>query len=104
MRGPIGSAGAALTAQSLAAIVRDHLSGRAPARTHCPYVNRGTGTTTRLSRWRPGLSSIRTTTNAVSPARRHAHDKLDGLAGVFDEIEARVDALLEELFTVLDEP
>ena len=55
-----------MTAQSIAALVRDHLAGRAPA-PHYPYASRGTGTMTRTSGLTPRSILIRTTTNGVLP-------------------------------------
>ncbi len=91
-----------MTPQSVAALIRDHLAGRAPARTPLPL------------RKRPGDrddSHVRLDTEVdLDPhfyergvaARHHARDRLDGLTDVFDEIDARADALLEELLTVLE--
>ncbi|WFS11939.1 hypothetical protein [Rhodococcus aetherivorans] len=91
-----------MTAQSIAALVRDHLAGRAPARTPLPLRKQGA---------RDDDSPVPLDTEVdLDPhyyergvaARRHARDSLDDLADVFNEIEARADALLEELLTVLD--
>ena len=91
-----------ITAQSIASIIKDHMSGRAPARTPLPL---------RKQRDRDDAPHIRLETEIdLDPhyyergvaARRHAQDDLDGLADVFDEIEERADALLEELLTVLE--
>ncbi|CCW09931.1 hypothetical protein QLG13_00625 [Rhodococcus aetherivorans] len=90
-----------MTAQSIALIVRDHLAGRGRARTPLPL---------RKQRDRDDDPHGRLDTEIdLDPhyyergiaARRSAHDSLDGLADVFDEIEDRADALLEELLTVL---
>ncbi|MGV9734064.1 hypothetical protein ACWDT5_08210 [Rhodococcus aetherivorans] len=92
-----------MTAQSIAAIVRDHLAGRVWARGPLPLRKQGD---------RDDDSHVRLHTEVeLDPhyyergvaARRSARDSLDGLAGVFDKIEARADALLEELLTVLEE-
>ncbi|WP_342660248.1 hypothetical protein Rruber_04931 [Rhodococcus ruber] len=92
-----------MTAQSLATLIRDHLAGRAPARTPLPLRKQGN---------RDDDPHVRTETEIdLDPhyyergiaARRHARDRLDGLADVFDDIDARADALLEELLTVLEE-
>jgi len=92
-----------MTAQSIASIVRDHLAGRVRARTPLPprkQRNRGDDPHVRLD-----------TEIELDPhyyergvaARRSARESLHGLADVFDAIEARTDALLEELLTVLEE-
>ncbi|ETT24178.1 hypothetical protein RR21198_4944, partial [Rhodococcus rhodochrous ATCC 21198] len=92
-----------MTAQSLAALVRDHLAGRVPARTPLPL---------RKQRGQDDNPHVQHETEVdLDPhyyergvaARRQARDSLDGLAEVFDAIEARADALLEELLTVLEE-
>ncbi|MGV9950294.1 hypothetical protein [Rhodococcus aetherivorans] len=91
-----------MRAQSLAALVRDHLAGRVPGRTPLllrKQADRDADPHLRLDievdldphYYERGVA-----------ARRHARDSLDGLADVFDEIEARADALLKELLTVLD--
>ncbi|WKK11081.1 hypothetical protein QYN14_20505 [Rhodococcus ruber] len=92
-----------MTAQSIASIVRDHLAGRVRARAPLPLrkqSDRDEGPTAWIESeidldphyYKRGIA-----------ARRSAHDSLDGLADVFDEIEDRADALLEELLTVLEE-
>ncbi|KDE11502.1 hypothetical protein [Rhodococcus aetherivorans] len=91
-----------MTAQSLASLVRDHLSGRARARAPLPL---------RKQRDRDDDPNVRLDTEIdLDPhyyergvaARRQARDSLDGLTNVFDDIDARADALLDELLTVLD--
>lgn len=92
-----------MTAQSIAVIVRDHLSGRVRARTPLPLrkqSDRDEGPTAWIE------SEIDLDPHYYErgiAARRSARDSLDGLADVFDDIEARAEALLEELLTVLEE-
>lgn len=89
-----------MTAQSVSMLVRAHLSGRAPLRRALPvppqddsgapvesdfildsgYYDRGIAT------------------------RRRDHEALKDLTDVFDEIEQRADALLDELLAVLEGP
>ncbi|MGX7730974.1 hypothetical protein G6038_11145 [Rhodococcus sp. 14C212] len=92
-----------MTAQSVAAIVRDHLSGRVRARAPLPLRKQ--------SDRNEGLTAWIESEIDLDPhyyergvaARRHARDSLDDLGDLFDEIEARADTLLEELLTVLEE-
>ncbi|MCK8671571.1 hypothetical protein M1M07_10620 [Rhodococcus sp. HM1] len=93
-----------MTAQSLAAIVRDHLSGRAPARTPLPLPlrkqsDRDEGPTVRIE------SEIDLDPHYYErgiAARRHAQNDLEGLTDLFDDIEDRTDQLLDELTSLLD--
>ncbi|WP_010596781.1 hypothetical protein [Rhodococcus sp. P14] len=91
-----------MTAQSVASIVQEHLSGRVRARAPLPLrkqSGRNEGPTVRIE------SEIDLDPHYYErgvAARHHARDSLDGLGDVFDDIEARADALLEELLTVLD--
>ena len=91
-----------MTAQSIASIVRDHLSGRVPARTPLPLRKRGQWDDTPVVPLETEIDLDPHYYEHGVAARRSAHDNLDGLTDVFDEIEARADALLEELLTVLD--
>ncbi|MHD0283798.1 hypothetical protein [Rhodococcus aetherivorans] len=90
-----------MTAQSVASIVQEHLSGRVRARAPLPLrkqSGRNEGPTVRIE------SEIDLDPHYYErgvAARHHARDSLDGLGDVFDDIEARADALLEELLTVL---
>lgn len=92
-----------MTAQSIAALVRDHLAGRVRARAPLPLRKQSDGN--------DGLTVRIESETDLDPhyyergvaARRSAHDSLDGLTDVFEDIEARADALLEELLTVLEE-
>ncbi|UPW02404.1 hypothetical protein M1C57_11610 [Rhodococcus pyridinivorans] len=91
-----------MTAQSIAVLVRDHLSGRVRARTPLPL---------RKQRDRDDdlLVTLETEVH-LDPhyyergiaARRHARDRLDGLADVFDDIEDQADRLLDDLLSILD--
>ncbi|GAA3517503.1 hypothetical protein GCM10022140_51820 [Rhodococcus aetherivorans] len=90
-----------MTAQSVASIVRDHLSGRVRARTPLPLRKQGVSEDAhvRLD------TEIHLDPNYYErgiAARRHAQHDLNGLADVFDEIEARADLLLGELRGVLE--
>ncbi|MFE2124167.1 hypothetical protein ACFW9U_26350 [Rhodococcus aetherivorans] len=91
-----------MTAQSIASLVRDHLSGQVRARAPLPLRKQpgcDDGPTVRIE------SEIDLDPHYYErgvAARRSARDSLDGLADIFDEIEGRADALLEELLTVLD--
>ncbi|MDV6297236.1 MULTISPECIES: hypothetical protein [Rhodococcus] len=91
-----------MTAQSIASLVRDHLAGRVRARAPLPLRKQGK---------RDAGPHARTETEVdLDPhyyergvsARRDARDNLEGLSDIFDEIEARADALLEELLTALE--
>ncbi|NGP05676.1 hypothetical protein G6038_09300 [Rhodococcus sp. 14C212] len=91
-----------MTAQSIASIVRDHLSGRVPARAQLPLRKRGDRDDAPPIGSETGIDLDPHYYERGVAARRSAHDNLDGLTDVFDEIEARADALLEELLTMLD--
>ncbi|MFL1596216.1 hypothetical protein NQ854_25320 [Rhodococcus ruber] len=91
-----------MTPQSLAAIVRDHLSDRVPTRTPLslrkqgdrddgPHVRLDTGIDLDPHYYERGIA-----------ARRHARESLDDLTDVFDDIEDRADQLLDELLAILD--
>ncbi|MDO2380085.1 hypothetical protein [Rhodococcus ruber] len=91
-----------MTAQSIVALVRDHLAGRASVRTPLPL----------RKQWdRDDDPHVRLDTEIdLDPhyyergiaARRHAQDDLEGLTGVFDDIEDRADRLLDDLLSILD--
>ncbi|MHC3370781.1 hypothetical protein AAI421_28080 (plasmid) [Rhodococcus aetherivorans] len=91
-----------MTAQSVAALVRDHLSGRAPARPLLPLRKRGDRDDDPHVRFDTEVALNPSYYERGVAARHQARDHLSGLADVFDEIEARADALLEELLTVLE--
>ncbi|MDV6297398.1 hypothetical protein OCS65_28385 (plasmid) [Rhodococcus aetherivorans] len=92
-----------MTAQSLAALVRDHLAGRVPARAPLPLRRKGKLDDDPHGRFEIEVYLDPHYYERGVAARRHAHDSLGGLTDVFDEIEARADALLEDLLTVLEE-
>ena len=93
-----------MTAQSIASIVREHLSGRVRTRAPLPlreppgdrdddpHVRLDTDIDLDPHYYERGVA-----------ARRSAHESLDDLADVFEEIETRADALLEELLATLEE-
>ncbi|OLL16101.1 MULTISPECIES: hypothetical protein [unclassified Rhodococcus (in: high G+C Gram-positive bacteria)] len=91
-----------MTAQSVATIVRDHLSGRVRARAPLP-LRKQRDQDEESTVWIE--SEIDLDSHYYErgiAARRSARDSLDGLPDILDEIEARADALLEDLLTVLD--
>ncbi|WP_124259466.1 hypothetical protein [Rhodococcus ruber] len=90
-----------MTAQSIASIVRDHLAGRVRARTPLPLRKKGDRDDDPHAAGR-GIELDPHYYERGVASRRQACDSLDGLADVFDDIEARADALLEELLTALD--
>ena len=92
-----------MTAQSLAALVRSRLAGRVPARTPLPLRKQGEWDDDSHLRLDIGVDLDPDYYERGVAARYHARDSLDGLGDVLDEIEARADALLEELLTVLEE-
>ncbi|MDM7489362.1 hypothetical protein QT969_13845 [Rhodococcus sp. CSLK01-03] len=92
-----------MTAQSIAAIVRDHLAGRIPVHALLPLRKQGDRNDHPHAGGETGIELDPHYYERGIAARRHARNRLDGLADVFDEIETRADALLEELLTVLEE-
>ena len=92
-----------MTAQSIAALVRDHLAGRAPARTPLPLRKQGDRGDDPHVRFDTEVDLDPHYYERGVAARRDARDSLDDLTDVFDDIEARADALFEELLTMLDE-
>ncbi|MDO2378463.1 hypothetical protein V4F30_27385 [Rhodococcus sp. IITD102] len=91
-----------MTAQSVAAIVRDRLAGRVPAHAPLPLRKRGDRDDDSYVRLETEIDLDPHYYERGVAARRSARDSLDGLAEVFNQIEARADALLEELLTVLE--
>lgn len=90
--------GEPMTPQSVSALVRAYLSDRAPVRKVLP-VRSPDKTATRVE---PEITLDRSYYDRGTAARRRDHQDLEDLADVFDEIDARADALLDELLTVLD--
>ncbi|WP_052227373.1 hypothetical protein [Rhodococcus sp. Chr-9] len=91
--------GQSMTAQSISALVRAHLSGRASNRPTLPVVPPDTdeaGTEPEVvldpDYYERGVA-----------ARRRDHQDLEDLADTFDEIEQRADALFDDLLAVLED-
>ncbi|CDZ90269.1 hypothetical protein QM787_26390 [Rhodococcus ruber] len=91
-----------MTAQSVASIVRDRLAGRVRARAPLPLRKQPECDDEPTVQIESEIDLDPHYYERGVAARRQARDSLDGLADVFDEIEDRADALLEELLTVLD--
>ncbi|WP_251550004.1 hypothetical protein [Rhodococcus sp. 11-3] len=86
-----------MTPQSVSALVRAHLSERAPVRKPLPVRPQDDDA------WiEPEITLDPSYYERGTTARRHAHETLDDLSDLFDEIEARADALFDDLCTVLD--
>ena len=84
--------------QSVSALVRAHLSGRAPVRRVLPVPPQD-----EVDVW--AESDIVLDPDYYdrgAAARRRDHETLEDLTDVFDEIEARTDALLQDLVGVLE--
>ncbi|MGW0020939.1 hypothetical protein ACWDUD_21685 [Rhodococcus sp. NPDC003382] len=88
-----------MTAQSVSDLVRAHLSGRAPNRLTLPTAppdNDEAGVEPEVvldpDYYERGIA-----------ARRRDHQDLEDLAGTFDEIEQRAEALFDDLLTVLED-
>ncbi|KXF84105.1 hypothetical protein D092_22560 [Rhodococcus ruber Chol-4] len=92
-----------MTAQSIASIVREHLSGRVRLRAPLPLRKRpgcDDGPTVRIE------SEIDLDPHYYErgiAARRHTRNDLEGLTDLFADIEARTDQLLDELLSILDD-
>jgi len=87
-----------MTPQSVSALVRAHLSGRAPVRKVLPVPPQD-ATETSVEReivLDPGYYERGTA------ARHRDHEALEDLTDVFDEIETRTHVLLEDLMGVLE--
>ncbi|MDO1481578.1 hypothetical protein [Rhodococcus ruber] len=91
-----------MTAQSVAAIVRDQLSGRVRVRTPLPLRKQGDRDDDPLVPLDTEIDLDPYYYERGVAARHHARDNLNGLADVFDQIEARADQLLDELLAILD--
>ncbi len=87
-----------MTAQSVSALVRAHLSGRAPTRRVLSVHPQE-----EVDAWvEPDIALDPDYYDRGAQARRRDHKALEDLTDVFDEIETRADALLEELMGVLE--
>jgi hypothetical protein len=90
--------GQPMTAQSISALVRAHLSGRAPTRRTLPVPQ--------LDDTSPGVEPEIELDSGYyergTAARSRDHEALEDLTDVFDEIEARTDALLQDLMGMLE--
>jgi len=87
-----------MTPQSVSALVRAHLSGRAPTRPTLPMAS-------------PAIDDAGAEPEVVLDldyyehgvaARRRDHHDLEELADTFDELEQRADALFDDLLAVLE--
>lgn len=87
-----------MTPQSVSALVRAHLSGRAPTRRVLSVHPEE-----EVNAWvEPDIALDPDYYDRGAQARRCDHKALEDLTDVFDEIETRADALLEELMGVLE--
>ncbi|WP_026002758.1 hypothetical protein [Rhodococcus sp. R1101] len=90
--------GQSMTAQSVSALVRAHLAGRASARKVVPVPPQDES-----DAWvEPDIVLDSGYYDRGASARRRDHKALEDLADVFDEIEARADALVKDLVGVLE--
>ncbi|MGV9947032.1 hypothetical protein [Rhodococcus aetherivorans] len=90
--------GQSMTAQSVSALVRAHLSGRAPARKALPIPPQDD-----THVWvEPDVVLDPGYYDRGAAARRRDQEALADLTDVFDELEARADALLQDLMGVLE--
>lgn len=91
--------GQSMTAQSVSTLVRAHLSGRAPLRKTLPV-----DVPDKADRWvEPEIELDPTYYERGTAARRRNHETLEDLADIYDEIEHRAEALLNELLGVLED-
>ncbi|PND50089.1 hypothetical protein [Rhodococcus sp. ENV425] len=87
-----------MTPQSVSALVRAHLSGRAPVRKVVSVPSQDDSDT-----WdEPEIELDPAYYDRGTAARHRDHEALENLTDVFDEIEARTDALLQDLMGVLE--
>ncbi len=87
-----------MTPQSVSALVRAHLSGRAPVRKVVSVPSQDASDT-----WNePEIDLDPAYYDHGTAARHRDHEALEDLTDVFDEIEARADALLQDLREVLE--
>ncbi|NME81500.1 hypothetical protein [Rhodococcus sp. 105337] len=90
--------GQPMTAQSVSALVQAHLSGRVPVRKVLPVPSE-VDTHTLVE---PEIVLDPTYYDRGTAARHRDHEALENLTDVFDEIEGRADALLQDLMGVLE--
>lgn len=87
-----------MTAQAVSMLVRAHLSGQVPVRRVLPVPPQDDSDT-----WvEPEIELDPDYYDHGTVARRRDYEALEGLTDVFDEIEARTDALLQDLMGVLE--
>ncbi|QOH59435.1 hypothetical protein [Rhodococcus rhodochrous] len=90
--------GQPMTAQSVSRLVRAHLSGRAPAHRVLPVPPQED-----VDAWvEPDIALDPNYYERGTAARNRDHEALEDLTDVFDDIEARADALLQDLMGVLE--
>ncbi|MDC3729108.1 MULTISPECIES: hypothetical protein [unclassified Rhodococcus (in: high G+C Gram-positive bacteria)] len=90
--------GQPMTAQSVSMLVRAHVAGRAPVRRALPVPLQDD-----VDTWvEPEIELDPAYYERGIAARSRDHEALEDLADAFDEIEARTDALLEDLMGVLE--
>ncbi|MGW4579024.1 hypothetical protein ACWELP_10035 [Rhodococcus aetherivorans] len=87
-----------MTARSVSTLVRAHLSGRAPLRRALPVPSQDDPEI----RDKPDIDLDPGYYDRGTAARRRDHETLKDLTDVFDEIENRAEALLNELMEVLE--
>lgn len=87
-----------MTPQSVSTLVRAHLSGRTPTRRVLPVPPQDDSDT-----WEePEIVLDPGSYDHGVAARRRDHESLDDLTDLFDDIEARAEALLKDLIGVLE--
>ncbi|SUF09223.1 integrase [Rhodococcus gordoniae] len=87
-----------MTPQSVSVLVRAHLSGRAPVRRALPVPQRDD-----VDTWvEPEIELDSGYYERGTAARSRDHEALEDLTDMFDEIEARTDALFQDLMGVLE--
>ncbi|ANZ28614.1 hypothetical protein A4U64_27495 (plasmid) [Rhodococcus sp. WB1] len=91
-----------MSAQSLAAIVRDHLAGQVRVRASLPLRKPGDRDDAPHARLDPEIALDPHYYERGIAARRHAQESLHDLAHVLDTIENQADHLLEELLALFD--
>ncbi|QQM55725.1 hypothetical protein [Rhodococcus pyridinivorans] len=87
-----------MTPQSVSTLVRAHLSGRAPTRRVLPVPPQEDVDAC----VEPDIALDPDYYDRGTAARRRDQESLDDLTDVFDDIEARADALLQDLMEVLE--